>query len=86
MTERELLMRKIATNDFAVVELHLYRDTHPNDKQMAERLEEFAAKSAALRREYEQKYGPLTPGDQGGNRWAWIANPWPWDRAEEENC
>lgn len=86
MTDREILMKKIATNDFAVVDLHLYLDTHPNDRQMAARLDEFAAKSEALRKEYETKFGPITPGDQDGNRWAWISNPWPWDRSGEESC
>ena len=65
MTEREMLMRKIAANDFAVVDLHLYLDTHPNNKKIAQKLDEYAAK---------------------GNSWAWIANPWPWDKAGEENC
>ena len=86
MTEREMLMRKIAANDFAVVDLHLYLDTHPNNKQIAQKLDEFAAKSNMLKKEYEERFGPITPGEQGGNRWAWIANPWPWDKAGEENC
>lgn len=37
MTEREILMRKIATNDFALVDLHLFLDTHPNNRQIAEK-------------------------------------------------
>ncbi|HIR03141.1 MAG: spore coat protein CotJB [Acutalibacteraceae bacterium] len=86
MTEREMLMRKIAANDFAVVDLHLYLDTHPNNKQIAQKLDEYAAKSNMLKKEYEERFGPITPGEQGGNRWAWIANPWPWDKAGEENC
>ena len=81
MTEREMLMRKIAANDFAVVDLHLYLDTHPNNKQIAQKLDEYAAKSNMLKKEYEERFGPITPGEQGGNRWAWIANPWPWDKA-----
>ena len=86
MTEREMLMRKIAANDFAVVDLHLYLDTHPNNKQIAQKLDEYAAKSNMLKKEYEERFGPITPGEQGGNRWAWIAHPWPWDKAGEENC
>lgn len=86
MTEREMLMRKIAANDFAVVDLHLYLDTHPNNKQIAQKLDEYAAKGNMLKREYEERFSPITPGEQGGNRWAWIANPWPWDKAGEENC
>ena len=86
MTEREMLMRKIAANDFAVVDLHLYLDTHPNNKQIAQKLDEYAAKGNMLKREYEERFGPITPDEQGGNRWAWIANPWPCDKAGDENC
>lgn len=29
MTERERLMKRISSYDFAVIELHIYLDTHP---------------------------------------------------------
>ena len=35
MTERERLMKRISSYDFAVIELHIYLDTHPNDKAVA---------------------------------------------------
>ncbi len=85
MTEREILMRKIATNDFALVDLHLFLDTHPNNRQIAEKIREYEIKSSILRKEYESKYGPITPRDENGNRWAWISAPWPWD-IKEEKC
>ena len=59
MTERERLMKRISSYDFAVIELHIYLDTHPNDKAVADKLADYNAKSNALRKEYEEKFGPI---------------------------
>lgn len=84
MTERDCLMKKIATYDFAIVELHLFLDTHPNDADAARKLDEYKMKSDALRAEYEEKFGPIKSTAADANRWAWISNPWPWDNEEGE--
>ena len=83
MSERERLMRRIAAIDFAIVELHLFLDSHPNNQEIADKLEQYRMESDALRAEYEEKFGPLSPAANNGNRWAWISNPWPWDNSEE---
>ena len=36
MDSKEMLLRKISTSQFAAWELHIYLDTHPNDKQAIE--------------------------------------------------
>lgn len=81
MTERERLLRRIATCDFAVVELHIYLDTHPNDQAAMAKLDEYLAKSNALRNEFIQNFGAIRASDT--NAWDWISNPWPWDNTEE---
>lgn len=86
MTEREILMRKISAIDFALTDLHLFLDTHPENKSVAKKLAEFNEKGNILKREYEQRFGPLLTTNENGNRWAWIANPWPWDSSIEEEC
>lgn len=83
MTERERLMKRISSYDFAVIELHIYLDTHPNDKAVAEKLADYNQKSMKLRKEYEEKFGPIQAKQENANRWAWISNPWPWDNNEE---
>ena len=83
MSERERLSRRIAAIDFALVELHLFLDSHPNNKEVANKLEEYQTKSSELRAQYEEKFGPLSPIGKNGNRWSWISNPWPWDNTEE---
>lgn len=86
MTERDILMNKIATIDFALVDMHLFLDTHPNNTAIAKKISEYEEKSLDLKFEYENNYGPLTSSAENGNRWAWISNPWPWDSTTEEEC
>ena len=85
MTEREKLMRQLAANDFAIVELHLFLNTHPNDNAAAAKLDEYSIIASKLRREYESKFGPISAMGRDSNRWAWISNPWPWDISNEED-
>ena len=79
MTERQELMQKIATYDFAIVELNLYLD-----KDAKRKLADFEEKSGILRDEYEEKYGPIVFRDSPEKRMRWIKNPWPWDLCEED--
>ena len=83
MSERERLMRRIAAIDFAMVELHLFLDSHPNNEEVANKLDSYRTKSNELRKQYEEKFGPISPSNKDGNQWAWISNPWPWDNSEE---
>ena len=84
MSERQELMHKIATYDFAVTELNLYLDTHPTDSDAKRKLADFENKSNMLRAEYEEKYGPIVFRDSPEKRMRWIKNPWPWDLCEED--
>lgn len=79
LSERERMLRRLASYDFAVTELHIYLDTHPDDTSAAETLRSFESKSDQMRSEFESKFGPLSPMNESGNRWAWISDPWPWD-------
>lgn len=82
MTEREQILRQLASYDFAVTELHIYLDTHPDDTAAGDALSRYEAKSRLMREKFEEKFGPLSPSDENGNRWAWISDPWPWDTQE----
>lgn len=82
MNDRERLLRRIATIDFAIVELHLYMDTHPDAMDINQKLTEYEEKSNILRSEYEEKFGPLTPRNKEENNWEWVSDPWPWDNYE----
>lgn len=83
MSEQERLMRRINAYQFALWELHIYLDTHPNDCKAAEKHEEYSKMLAELTAEYESKFGPIHENPHTANRWAWIASPWPWENTEE---
>ena len=79
MSEREKLLYDVSAASFAVTDVDLYLDTHPNDKEALAAFRSYAAALQTLRRQYEAKYGPLLveSGERGGS-WAWIDAPWPW--------
>lgn len=86
MTDREILMQKIATVDFAITDIHLFLNTHPHNLEMLARLNDYRRKSEDLRMEYEEKFGPITISDTEKNSWKWISAPWPWDIDKKEDC
>ena len=73
-------LEEIQAIDFALVELTLYLDTHPNDQQAMQQFNEYAQQAMQLKRNFETKHGPL---QQYGNsytdgNWSWGTSPWPW--------
>lgn len=84
MTEREILLKKISTYQFAAFDLQLFLDTHPYDRKTLEKMKEYKVLAQPLIAEYEEKYGPLTKSMTSSNHWHWIMGPWPWEN--EEDC
>jgi spore coat protein JB len=84
MSEKNMLLRKIWAASFAMWELHLYLDTHPNDMTAMSLHNKNKQKYAVLVGEYQSKYGALnTFNEDTNNKWQWIADPWPWEYCEE---
>lgn len=77
MNNREKLLRNLSSVQFALWELHLYLNTHPNDMSALAMHEKYELKFAKLKEEYEENYGPLSPRKSEGIEW--LKNPWPWD-------
>lgn len=84
MTEREIMNKKLSAYQFMVQDLKLYLDTHPMDAETVKKLEEYTEKASKLKKEFEEKFGPLTSSQNNSNRWKWIKAPWPWET--EEDC
>ncbi|MGR9049892.1 spore coat protein CotJB [Halobacillus faecis] len=78
--DRYALMEKIQMVDFALVELTLYLDTHPQDTQAIQQFNQLAVESRDLKSAYEQRFGPLRQygGSFSGYPWNWGDSPWPW--------
>ena len=79
-SEREKSLQALSAVQFMAWELHLYLDTHPNDKNAMRRLQKYAAEYRARLADFEEKFGPLSPRTGAGA--AWLKNPWPWDTEE----
>ena len=77
------LMQLINEVSFAVNDMNLYLDTHPDD-QMCHGIYDrsrFRIREEALK-EYAMYYGPLTiatADDDCSTSWDWVMQPWPWE-------
>jgi len=78
--EYYVLLEQLQAVDFALVDLTLYLDTHPDDNQAIQQFNQLARQRKRLKKLYESSYGPL---QQYGNSyssypWSWDNTPWPW--------
>ena len=76
---RQEMIDQIKALDFAIIELGLYLDTHPEDKKALCMHREYAKEVKDLKDKYQKMYGPLTIF-YPCNKWRWIESPWPWER------
>ena len=77
MTRAEML-KKIKCLRFAVIELALYLDTHPDDKKALCLHNKYTKELKDLSDKYQKVYGPLTI-EYPCNKWRWLEEPWPWE-------
>lgn len=78
---RRSLLKELSAKQFALVEMVLYLDTHPNDKTAIAKVAELKLEIKKLTKVFEEKFGPLTFGiDSGENEFEWINDPWPWEK------
>lgn len=86
MDERMMLRRRISAYAFAIWELEVFLDTHPDNQRAMETRKEYQQMLERLKAEYEKAYGPyiLYSADVQGDRWTWIDDPWPWDPQKGE--
>ncbi len=67
---------------FAIQELAMYLDTHPEDQEALELYRQYQALYDKCAKEYGEKKGPMThmmPVDHKG--YTWLCDPWPWEYA-----
>ncbi len=79
--ERQNLLKRLQTYNFAAYDMLLYLDTHPNDKKAFAMFKDLVAKTQELKKEYERAYGPLTAyAAAGSDTFDWLESPWPWEK------
>ena len=79
-TKKQKLLR-LSALQFAAWELHVYLDTHRDDKQATLRYKELEAEYQKRLAEYENEYGPIILPASGN---AWLDDPWPWEYVKED--
>lgn len=92
MKERQAMLLKISEIGFALFDLILFLDTHPEDEKAFSLFEEYNKKYKELRKEFVALYGPLTASDVNTGRpcgcnesryrkytWTWGEGPMPWE-------
>ena len=78
--EKEDLLLQIDEQRFAMIEMNLYLDLYPNNKEALNRFNTYLKKEKELVTLYESKYGPLTTSSPvQTNNWTWNNSPWPWE-------
>lgn len=78
VVNRDELLKELTALDFVAVDLHLFLDTHPDNREALEVYNNVVSKANQLRRIYENHCGPLTPNSPSAYPWQWIEDPWPW--------
>lgn len=77
---QEALMQQINQASFAMDDIVLYLDTHPEDQEALK----YYQYAAGLRREavnaWQNQYGALMVDSvKNTDRWTWTTEKWPWE-------
>lgn len=78
MTERDILLKKLSSVAFALFEIRLFLDTHPDSTEAMAKFDELDNTYKKLREKFEAEYGPLMSKD-ATSPVQWIKGPWPWE-------
>lgn len=78
--EREEMLSRLTALDFMAVDMALYLDTHPYDKEGIAIYNEVLKEADKARAIYEENVGPLCSYRSMSNedKFKWCDNPWPW--------
>lgn len=75
---KEELLSEIQCHEFAINELALYLDTHPEDQRALYLHRKYCNELKPMKDMYQRVYGPLTI-NYPCNKWRWLEEPWPWE-------
>ena len=67
--EKKKLLKRLSALGFAMYECRLYCDTHPNDTEALQMLNDYKSKYKSVKAEFEKEYGPLTLNGYNSDEW-----------------
>lgn len=74
------LKKQIAATHIMVEDLHLYLNTHPNDRNAIACYNGYVKQLKMLKDNYDSCYGMMSEEDSFSQcPWQWIDEPWPWE-------
>ena len=81
MNDQAKMLTDIDSLDFALIDLNLYLDVYPDDKNAIELFNKYRNEQNELLNDYQNKYGPILLNSDALNNmpWMWDNNPWPWE-------
>ena len=82
-SQRQCLLEELDQVSFAVDDMLLYLDTHPEDEKALAFFSDVLSRRKKLLNEFAEKYGPLLIDDASKNSadsWKWVKQPFPWER------
>ena len=80
MNEKEQLTLKMQEVFFAMTDLGLYLDSHPDNAAALSDHARLQKEYEEMKNVYEERFGPLTAGGaRNADYWDWTAGPMPWE-------
>lgn len=79
-------LKNIMVYQFCAVDLNLFLDIFPDDKNATEDYKRVSCKLNSLVHDFEKEHGPLTNFGSSyiENPDAWVDKPWPWENYYRE--
>lgn len=78
--EQARMLKDISVISFTLVELTLYLDTHPYDRQAMDYFNHYSRIEKQLKQEFSSKYYPLNATlSHDTKEWSWVLAPMPWE-------
>lgn len=81
-TDEEKMLITLDQYSLALMDLNLYLDLNPTDKDMTSLYKDYLSKYKQLKKEFGEKYFPLTTDcdNIATINWNWELGKWPWER------
>lgn len=77
---QQTMLNDIGIIDFTLVDLMLFLDTHPDDKEAMEYFNHYAKIKDKMVKDFSMMYYPLTKDlAESTTEWRWSAAPLPWE-------
>lgn len=86
MLNKNMMLQKIMMLDFALSDITLFLDTHPNDAEAFAYYQKMSSYLKETKHEYVRLYGSLSNRDICRDHYDYISAPWPWEGGKTCGC